>query len=301
MPSAATTLPVASRTGVSTHASGRAPRKGWAATRRESAANGRMNCVRPAKTCASCGAMILACASWPQFSGRVVATMRPSRSTALTAATFSLRRSGANSARHSDPTSPRQCAAGSPPRACRARLAVSVATCASRAQRSPSARRSAMNTSSDLVFASSSAGKPCARKSRSERSTPRYIHADPAATATHKPSTTRLCRLRLARKRVRRRGAKCDGARVTDAPGTVEDEESALFIRQILRGSRCSGDRSRSGRQTRQMRGQLRFEADRVPIKYCRRSARAETGGAFRGQLEGSAVTIAARVLWSTN
>ena len=99
----------ASRTGVSTQASGRVPRNGCAATNPESAAYGRMNCVRPAKTCASCGAIVRGCARRPQISGSDDAMMRPSRSTALTATMFSSRNRGVRVLRHAATSLLRQC------------------------------------------------------------------------------------------------------------------------------------------------------------------------------------------------
>ena len=146
--------------------------------------------------------------------------MRPSRSTTLTAATPASRTSGSSVARQSAISALRHHAAVSPARASSARAAVAAATRGSRAQRSASVRRSAMNTSSDLVLASSSAGRPCARRSRSERSTPTYIHAAPAATAAQSARTTRLCRLRLASTRVRRPGPGRAGSSV--APGRAK-------------------------------------------------------------------------------
>jgi hypothetical protein len=131
--------------------------------------------------------------------------MSPLRSTALAAAALSAVISADTRVRHCATSSlaqwtamPRDCAS-------RTRLAVRAAISGSRAQRSASARRSAMKTSSDLVFASRRAGRPCPRRSRSDRSTPTYIQADAAASTAQSASTIALCLRRLAMKRPRTR------------------------------------------------------------------------------------------------
>jgi hypothetical protein len=175
-----------------------------------------MNWVRPANTWSSAGAAVRGCAREPQLPSSVDATMRPLRTTAFAAAIRSSCSAGDSNARHAATSSPAHSVARSAG-ARSARLAISIVSAASRgsrAMRSASIRRSATKFSSALVFASSSAGSPCARRSRSDCSTARSIHTAPTVSIAHSATTISERRARVAMSRVAKRAA-------TGAPGAV--------------------------------------------------------------------------------